>query len=359
MCAAKASVETLKKLDPISALSEGRLSELAALCHMERVGRNQDPFRAQGVAGQAVYLVHGELAISYPDGSSSVLVGGSADARLPLGRKGGAFTGAKAVTDIELLRIDDDLLDIMMTWDQVAVANRSEPRQPPGDGEASLTNWSLLSGMFSVSNLKYGAFSQMPAAHIEELLNRFKRVAVKRGEVIIREGSEGDFYYVIDAGKCKIERMIGGVSMLLAELKSGDAFGEEALVSEAKRNATVTMKTDGTLLQLDKKDFVELLRAPLLHRITMEEARKKILAGGQWVDVRYPSEYQYDKLPGAINIPLSEVRNAFGLLDKSREYLLYCQSERRSAAAAFLLAQRGYQAFLLAGGLWGARGTGA
>jgi rhodanese-related sulfurtransferase len=33
--------------------------------------------------------------------------------------------------------------------------------------------------------------------------------------------------------------------------------------------------------------------------------------------------------------------------------VLYCQSERRSAAAAFLLAQRGYKAFLLAGGLWG------
>jgi rhodanese-related sulfurtransferase len=84
----------------------------------------------------------------------------------------------------------------------------------------------------------------------------------------------------------------------------------------------------------------------------MEEARQKITNGAQWIDVRYPSEYQYDGLPGAINIPLAEIRNAFGVLDKSREYVLYCQSERRSAAAAFLLAQRGYRAFLLAGGTW-------
>jgi rhodanese-related sulfurtransferase len=75
--------------------------------------------------------------------------------------------------------------------------------------------------------------------------------------------------------------------------------------------------------------------------------------GGQWIDVRYPSEYQYDKLPGAMNIPLSEIRNAFDVLDKERDYLLYCQSERRSSAAAFLLAQRGYRAYLLSGGLWG------
>jgi rhodanese-related sulfurtransferase len=353
MDAARASVETLKSLEPISALSEGRLRELAGLCSLEKVGRNQDPFHAHGTAGQTVYLVRGELALGYPDGSLSVVVGGSADARHPLGRKGGAFSSSKAITDIELVRIDNDVLDIMVTWDQVAAVNRADTPGASKDTAASLTNWSLLSGMFSVSNLRYGAFSQMPAAHIEELLMRFKRIAVNKGDVIVREGAEGDFYYIIDAGKCKVERMIGGVSMLLAELKSGDAFGEEALVSEAKRNATITMKTGGTLLQLDKKDFVELLREPLLHRINMSQAREKVGAGGQWVDVRYPSEYQYDKLPGAINIPLSEVRNAFGLLDKGREYLLYCQSERRSAAATFLLAQRGYKAFLLAGGLWG------
>ena len=141
--------------------------------------------------------------------------------------------------------------------------------------------------------------------------------------------------------------------MTLAEIKSGDAFGEEALVSEAKRNATVSMKTDGVLLRLAKQDFVGLLKEPLLHRVSMDEGREKVMQNAQWVDVRYPSEYQYDKLPGAINIPLSEIRNAFGVLDKSREYVLYCQSERRSSAAAFLLAQRGYRAFLLTGGLWG------
>jgi rhodanese-related sulfurtransferase len=54
-----------------------------------------------------------------------------------------------------------------------------------------------------------------------------------------------------------------------------------------------------------------------------------------------------------MNIPLSEIRNALGVLDKEREYVLYCQSARRSAAATFLLAQRGYRAFLLAEGLWG------
>jgi rhodanese-related sulfurtransferase len=317
------------------------------------VGKNSDPFGARGSVGQTVYLVKGELALAYPDGSSTVLVGGSDQARTPLGRRGAMFTSARALTDVELVRIDDELLDIMVTWDQLATADSSARRETSAGGQSPLADWSLLSGIFSVSNLKYGAFSQLPSAHIDELLRRFKRINVKKGDSVIREGAEGDFYYVIETGRCKVERMIGGVSILLAELKSGDAFGEEALVSEAKRNATVMMKSDGVLLQLAKKDFNELLREPLLHRISVEEAREKIAGGGQWVDVRYPSEYQYDKLPEAINIPLSEIRHAFGLLDKGREYVLYCQSERRSAAATFLLAQRGYRAFLLAGGLWG------
>src|SRR5205085_9444392 len=131
----------------------------------------------------------------------------------------------------------------------------------------------------------------------------------------------------------------------------GDAFGEEALVSEAKRNATVSVITDGELLRVRRADFNELLREPLLRRLSFHEAVCKVAIGALLLDVRYPSEYQYDKLPGAINVPLAEVRNTFGVLDRSREYVVYCQSGRRSAAAAFLFAQRGFRMWVLDGGL--------
>jgi len=353
MSASKVHLKTLRGLEPIAALSEARLNELSALCQIERVSRNSDPFRLRGIGAQAVYLVRGELALAYPDSFSRVLVGGSEEARFPLGRGGEMFVSAKAITEVELIRFDGELIDMMITWDQVANRPSAEPRNTAeGDG-GSLANWSILSGMFSVSNLKYGTFAHLPSPHIEELLRRFRRINVRKGEVIIREGAEGDFYYVIETGRCRVERMVGGVEMLLADLKGGDAFGEEALVSEARRNATITMKSDGVLLRLARTDFNELLREPMLRRVSAEEGRRKIAGGGQWIDVRYPSEYQYDRLPGAINIPLSEIRNAFDVLDRAKEYVLYCQSERRSAAAAFLLAQRGYRAFLLSGGMRG------
>jgi rhodanese-related sulfurtransferase len=352
MTGTKAGAEALKHLDPLSSLSDMRLQELAGLCFIESVSRNLDPFRLRSIAGQSVYLVRGELALAYSQGISEVIVGGSVEARCPLGKRR-VFISAKAVTGVQLIRIDDDLLDVMLTWDQLAAQEQVGAQQPSAERPSSGANWGVMSGLFGINNLRFGAFSQLPPAHIDELLRRFERIEAKKGEVIIREGAEGDYYYLVESGRCQVERMVGGVNMTLAELKSGDTFGEEALVSEAKRNATVTMKTDGALLRLSKQDFNVLLREPLLRRINMEQAKQKVLGGAEWIDVRYMSEYQYDKLPGAVNIPLSEIRNAFGALDINKEYVIYCQSGRRSSAGAFLLAQRGYNVYFLEGGLWG------
>jgi rhodanese-related sulfurtransferase len=353
MAGTKIGIEILSALEPLASLSSTRLQELADLCYVEAVARNLDPFRTRSIAGQSVYLIRGELALTNQRGQTDVIVGGSADARYPVGKRD-MFAVAKAVTDVQLIRIDDDLLDIMVTWDQLANRDNSKVQEAhAADQPAGGSNWGVLSGLFGINNLRFGAFAQLPPAHIDELLRRFERFEVKKGQVIIREGADGDFYYLVEQGRCQVERMIGGVSMTLAELKSGDTFGEEALVAEAKRNATVTMKTDGVLLRLDKQDFNALLREPLLHRVKMDEARQRVSAGAEFIDVRYPSEYLYDRLPGAINLPLSEIRNAFGVLDKDKEYIIYCQSGRRSSAATFLLAQRGYRVFLLEGGLWG------
>ncbi len=134
------------------------------------------------------------------------------------------------------------------------------------------------------------------------------------------------------------------------QLNKGDGFGEEALASDNKRNATVTMKTDGELLRLNKQDFVELLKAPLITQISMVEAQAKVAAGAIWADVRLPSEYKYEHIEGAINLPLNEIRHLASGLDKSKEYILYCQTGRRSSAAAFVLAQYSVNAVVLLGG---------
>ena len=339
----RATPEQLASLAPLAGLTRERLAELADVAAVERAPRGSDPLKERPKATQSVFLLQGELLVVFQGGGTLVVVGGTEDARHALNRQKQKVVRTKAITDVDLLAVDDEVLDILATWDQVAAAGT--------ESDSSQMARAMITGAFSLGNLRGGAFSQLPAAHIEELLKRFGHVKTARGEVVIREGDEGDFYYVIEAGRFQVERLVGGAKMVLAELKSGEAFGEEALVSEAKRNASVISLGEGELLRLGKQDFNALLREPLLRRIAFDEAAEKVRRGALWLDVRYPSEYQYDKLPGAINVPLAEVRNMFAVLDRSKEYVAYCQSGRRSAAAAFLFAQRGFRVWLLEGGL--------
>jgi rhodanese-related sulfurtransferase len=343
----KATPTQLSALAPLAGLSPERIAELAEVAAIERAPRGSDPLLEHLKGAQSVFLLAGELLLAFQGGGTLVVVGGSDETRQALNRRKERLTRSKAVTDVDLLKIDDDLLDILATWDQVAVGGGAEAtvaRALRGDPMRS-------DGPFSIRSLRGGAFALLPAARIDELLRRFERVRANRGDTVIKEGDEGDFYYVIESGRYQVGRMVGGAEVVLAELKSGDAFGEEALVSEAKRNASVTALSDGYLLRLARDHFNAMLREPLLRRVAFEEGSDKVRKGALWLDVRYPSEYQYDKLPGAINVPLAEVRNMFAVLDRSKDYIAYCHSGRRSAAAAFLFAQRGFKIWVLAGGL--------
>jgi rhodanese-related sulfurtransferase len=343
----KLTSDVLSHLEPVRGLSGTRLAELATLCEIETLPIGTDPLAQKNPHPQFIYLLSGELKVVLTDESVRVLVGGCDIANWPLGYKTVLPLSSKAITEISILRLDFDLLDIMMTWDELAFA-----AQHKATDKTDPAQWSAMTGAFSAQALTSSALAQLPSAHIHELLQRFERVRAKRGEVVIRDGDPGDYYYLIESGRCEVSKLIGGAEVVLAELIAGESFGEEALVSESRRNAKVTMKTDGALLRLAKPDFVQLLQAPLLHVVSYDEAQRKIKAeDARWLDVRYPAEFNEDGLPHAINLPLNEIRSAIGLLDKKHEYVVYCQSGRRSSAAAFLLAQHGVKASYLQGGL--------
>lgn len=345
-------IRTLAALEPISSFSPARLRELLDYCHVESVAQGSDPFRERSLQGQSVYLLRGELELEFVDGNRVLIRSDSEWARHPIGKRQPAISTAKVLSPhAQLLRVDDDLLDRIVTWDQFAYHDDVKPAAVRDSGESAVKKL-LSSGMFSAENLSYSPFAHLPSANIGKLLGRIEAIAVWDKDVIIREGDEGDYYYLIESGRAQVTRLVGGVNMVLADLKAGDVFGEEALISDSRRNATVTMKSNGVLLRLKKQDFLELMQEPLLRRISFQDAKQKVAQGAVWLDVRHPPEYRYDKLPGAINVPLNDIRNAIGVLSKVTPYIAYCQSGRRSAAAAFILAQAGYDVYVLENGLW-------
>ena len=78
---------------------------------------------------------------------------------------------------------------------------------------------------------------------------------------------------------------------------------------------------------------------------------QRCFIGGQWLDVRLPSEFENQHLEGALNIPLYFIRLKISTLDKRRKYVVCCDTGRRSSAGAYILSERGFQAYVLQGGI--------
>jgi rhodanese-related sulfurtransferase len=354
----------LVKLEPISTLSPGRLKELAGLCFVEKVSKDIDPFRMNvAKSPQSMYLLKGDLGLRFADGAKKILRGGTEAAKHPVDTNRALIQDTIALTEVEIVRIDLDLLDIMMTWDQLAGYETSAAKSPIPDvikdqeQKRGTGGWMADTTIFSASKLQNGVFSRLPPANIEEMFRRMTSLPVQAEQIIITQGAEGDYYYLIESGTAVVSRLAesSGSQVILAELQQGDAFGEEALVSDNKRNATITMKTDGVLLRLNKIDFIELLKAPLISQVSRSEAEQQVKNGAIWLDVRFPTEYKFDHQPNALNAPLNEIRTLVDKLEKDRKYIAYCQTGRRSSAAAFILIEHGLKVVVLEGGTRGIR----
>lgn len=341
----------LKKLVPPSALNHENFEELAGKTVTEEVAAGRTLFKLGDMDRKAVYLLDGEVELTTESGQKSTIRSGTDTAKHPLANNQPRKHTAVATKPSKITRIDSDLLDILLTWDQLSGIEVDEISVEEDDGDED--------GDWMTRILQSKAFLQVPAANIQAMFMRMQEIPVKTGEVIIKQGDEGDYYYIIKNGKCKVTRASKtNTELTLATLSNGDAFGEEALLSEAKRNANVVMLTDGVLMRLAKEDFNALLKEPMLSWVTREEA-DILVAGGdaQLIDVRLESEYANNAIPGSINIPLFMLRIKADSLDPAKKYILYCDTGRRSSAAAFLLSERGLRASCLKGGLTGA-GTG-
>ena len=79
-------------------------------------------------------------------------------------------------------------------------------------------------------------------------------VAFKAGEVVIREGEEGDQAYFIVSGL--VEVLIGAGSRRVGELGAGEVFGEMCLIEPGPRSATVRAIADTECLAASYEEFI-------------------------------------------------------------------------------------------------------
>jgi CRP-like cAMP-binding protein len=244
-----------------------------------------------------------------------------------------------AITDASVLAIDSVVLNRMLTW-RLSYQDLLLALEQGGEEVEWLEQL-----------LENPLFAKVPPANIQAMLARLQRLELPAGSQVLAEGEAGDCCFFLRSGRAEVMRGAGSESQVLAELEVGACFGEEALLSDRPRNATVTMIEEGSVLRLDRQDFFALLKAPVVAEVSLGEASRLLSQGGQWLDVRLQEEYERAHALESLHMPLQLLRLKARLLDRSRTYLCYCDSGKRSASAVFLLTQLGYSAYALRDGL--------
>jgi CRP-like cAMP-binding protein/rhodanese-related sulfurtransferase len=336
----------LRSFSPLDGLKSENLQTLARKTALRELSAGRLLFKEGDSDKRTFYLVSGVLELIRDDRTVTVLRGGSPEARNPIAPFTPRRYTARAVSDrVEFITIDSDMLDMMLTWDQTGSYEVGELNSANEQAQAS-DDW-------MTTLLQTKAFHRIPPANIQAIFMRMQRLEAKTGDVIIKQGDDGDYFYVIVKGKCVVTREtpLNKAGIKLAELGMGDTFGEEALIADAKRNANITMLTDGALMRLAKDDFRKLLNEPMLQWVEFERAKEIVAKGGKWLDVRLPSEFENFHLDDALNLPLYFIRLKLKTLDPNLHYVVLCDTGRRSSAAAYILAERDLNVSVLRGGM--------
>jgi CRP-like cAMP-binding protein len=343
MASEQISTELLRGFSPLDGLKRDNLAALARKVQIREMSPGQLLFKEGDTEKRTLYVLSGILELVDQAKVVGTVVGGSELARNPVAPVYPRRVTARARDRVQFISIDSDLLDVMLTWDQTGTYEVSELA---GKSDQTSDDWMTML-------LQTKAFHKIPPANIQAIFMRMQQINYRTGDVILKQGSEGDYFYVLIRGSALVTREtpLSKEGIKLAELAVGDTFGEEALISDAKRNATVTMQADGAVMRLGKDDFKKLLNEPMLDWLTMPEAEEIIRSGGQWLDVRLPSEFENQHLDSALNIPLYFIRLKISTLDQSKKYIVCCDTGRRSSAGAYILSERGYQAYVLRGGI--------
>ena len=331
-----AEMSRLENFIPFDCLGESHLKEIQGQFEVIKIDPGRLLFKRGQTSHKAYFLVEGSLDLTDASFQVRHFAADDDENYLALDNYPEHTINAISAETTTLYAIDRNKLDLLMTWTQAAESMLDE------DDDESERDWmdALLSSEL---------FSAIPPAMIHSLFVKFEERDVQLGETVVTEGEDGDTFFVIKQGKAMVTRSKGAKQETLAALSAGRFFGEDALISDSPRNATITMTSDGTLMCLGKQDFQSILQDSVIRHLSEDELDTMVLEAETaciLVDVRLPMEFRHDRTPGARNLPLNELRREVHNLEKDFFYVV-CGDGRRSELGAYILSEAGLNAYVL------------
>ncbi len=104
-------------------------------------------------------------------------------------------------------------------------------------------------------------FRSLNQEEMRKLAGRLSPTPFEPGEIVMRQGSEAHWLYLLTSGTAAVEvQDSNGARFLVNKLAPGDVFGEMSLLTGAARSATVIAETEIETYRMDAESFRDILR---------------------------------------------------------------------------------------------------
>lgn len=327
-------LNSLSTLMPMARLERERLLELSKHIRVKSLPAGTTLFE-RGDDNQTVYyLITGDIDLKVKT-MSIIFCAGSPQAKQPIDPHHPRQFTAVTRTPVEIIEIERELLDIFVARDKRNLYHASKAKRRSLSGDHDMD-----------TILQSKIFQMIPPVNIQVLLNKFEEVKMQRGQIIFRQNAKGDYYYLIKSGSCAVLKYDNPQDgwRIVAELEPGYGFGEEALLSDKPRNASVIVSSDGTLLRLAREDFDQLIKTPVVKTVSYDNALQLVASGAIVVNIQEVDEEASDALfAESLNIPMSRLRASLDEIPGQHPLLVYSNNEHRSACAAYILIAHGFE----------------
>lgn len=138
-------------------------------------------------------------------------------------------------------------------------------------------------------------FTSCTEEQLHLIADRTRLVEYKKGEYVYRQGDTADAFYIVSSGRLRVFSLIERQEKTLTILHNGDSFGEVSLLIGETHSATVQTLNDALILELEKKDFEDVInRIPSLVLYLSRMLSKRLRTssrGGEFSDATIAAIY--------------------------------------------------------------------
>ncbi|KAB5517138.1 hypothetical protein PHYPO_G00185960 [Pangasianodon hypophthalmus] len=229
-------MKAMQKNDFLSRLDEEQINMMVELLSsLDRCPG--DDIITEGTEGDSMYIVAaGELRVTQAGRNLRTLTSGDVFGELAILYNCKRTASVKAVTAVKLWCIERQIYRSIM-----AIKSKKKREQLMGFLKTART------------------FKSLRDEQLSSIIDSMEEVKFQDNEVIVREGAEGDTFYIILKGEVQVTKKVNGQQKIIRKMGQGDHFGELALIREILRTATCTALGSVTCFAIDKEAFEETI----------------------------------------------------------------------------------------------------